>query len=271
MTTRTWDDLPALLRHHIADQFHPTAPAEPVSGGFTPGVRVRLLQATGGEVFLKAIPTDDPLAAMYRTEAAVNRTLPGGLGPRLLAQLEEDGWVVVAFDYIAGRRPDLAPDSRDLPAVLDAVAALHGQLTPCPYPDAPEFTDHPVVARAADHHDAMRGDALLHCDIRADNILIGTSGPLFVDWALAHRGASWLDVALMVPQLILAGHTPEEAEKHAAQVPAYQDAPQEAVTAFASSITAYWEERAREGVPELRRYRERALQAKRAWVASRDR
>ncbi|MFJ8648950.1 hypothetical protein ACIRNI_22870 [Streptomyces sp. NPDC093546] len=28
----------------------------------------------------------------------------------------------------------------------------------------------------------------------------------------------------MIPQLILAGHTPEEAEKHAAQIPAYRDA-----------------------------------------------
>ncbi|MFJ8650062.1 aminoglycoside phosphotransferase [Streptomyces sp. NPDC093546] len=237
MTTPTWDDLPAHIRHRIADHFQPTSPAEPVAGGFTPGVRVRILTATGGEVFIKAIPAHGPLADLYRTEAAINR-LPDGLGPRLLTTMDTDGWVVLAFTYAEGRHPDLSPGSPDLSAVLDAVAALHTQLTPCPYPDAPEFTDHPVVERAATQHDAMRGDTLLHCDIRADNILIGEHGPLFVAWALAHRGAAWLDAALMVPQLILAGYTPEEAEKHAAQIPAYQDAPEEAVTAFAASITS---------------------------------
>ncbi|MEU6934931.1 hypothetical protein AB4225_36035 [Streptomyces sp. 2RAF24] len=269
MTTRTWADLPALLRHSITDQFHPSDPVEPVEGGFTPGVRVRMQQAAGGEVFLKAIPTSDPLADMYRTEAAINRTLPDGSGPQLLSERDEEGWIILAFTYIPGRHPDLAPGSPDLPAVLDTVAALHAPLTPCPYPHAPAFTAHPVVAHAADHHHAMTGDALLHCDIRADNMLLGPRGPLLVDWALAHRGAPWLDTALMVPQLILAGHNAEEAEKHASQIPAYRDAPDDAITAFASSITAYWTERAHQGVPALRQYRQRAVEAGRAWEAYR--
>ncbi|MFB6627300.1 hypothetical protein ACFCWD_26615 [Streptomyces sp. NPDC056374] len=66
-----------------------------------------------------------------------------------------------------------------------------------------------------------------------------------------------------------AAHAPEDAEKHAAQVPGYRDAPEAAVTAFAASITAYWGERAGQGVPELRRYRERALKAGQAWEAYR--
>ncbi|WP_055599695.1 phosphotransferase [Streptomyces aureus] len=70
----------------------------------------------------------------------------------------------------------------------------------------PEFTDHPVVERAADYHPAMRGGTLLHCDIRSDNILVGEVR--FVDWVLAHRGAARLDVALLVPQLILAAMRP---------------------------------------------------------------
>ncbi|MFJ8663533.1 hypothetical protein [Streptomyces sp. NPDC093795] len=115
----------------------------------------------------------------------------------------------------------------------------------------------------------MRGDTLLHCAIRTDNLLIGDRGVRFVDWALAHRGAAWLDVALILPQLIRAGHTPEEAEKHAAQIPAYRDAPEQAITAFASSITAYWADRAQQGGPDLRRYRQQALAAGRAWEACR--
>ncbi|MGW8356526.1 hypothetical protein [Streptomyces wedmorensis] len=206
---------------------------------------------------------------MYRTEGAINRTLPPGQGPRLLTELDQHDWYVLAFEYLQGRHPDLSPHSPDLPLVLDAVANLHATLTPCPYPDAPEFTDHPVVAQAADHHQVMKGDTLLHCDIRADNLLITDSGVHFVDWALAHRGAPWLDTALIVPQLILAGHTPEEAEKHAAQIPAYHHAPEKAITSFASSITTYWRQNAEQGAPGLRQYRARALEAGRSWEAYR--
>ncbi|MFE5940171.1 hypothetical protein ACFQ69_32940 [Streptomyces sp. NPDC056470] len=269
MTTRTWGDLPPALRERLADQLAATGPAKPVAGGFTPGVRVQMPQADGHAVFIKAIPTSDPLAAMYRTEAAINRTLPPGPSPRLLAELDGHGWLVLTFEHIQGRHPDLTPDSPDVPVVLDAVSALHAPLTPCPYPDAPRFTDHPVVERAAEYHEEMSGDTLLHCDIRSDNLLLSDHGVRFVDWALAHRGAVWLDVALLVPQLILAGNTPEIAEKHAAQIPAYRDAPEKAVTAFASSITAYWAERAGQGVSELRQYRARALEAGRAWEAHR--
>ncbi|MET9428509.1 aminoglycoside phosphotransferase [Streptomyces sp. NPDC003036] len=268
MTTPTWDDLPALLRHRIADHFQPTGPAEPVAGGFTPGVRVRMRTATGGEVFIKAIPAHGPLADLYRTEAAINRTLPDGLGPRLLTTMDTDGWVVLAFTYAEGRHPDLSPGSPDLPAVLDAVAALHTQLPRARTRTRPNSRTTPS-SNARPRSTTPCGDTLLHCDIRADNILIGEHGPLFVAWALAHRGAAWLDAALMVPQLILAGHTPEEAEKHAAQIPAYRDAPEEAVTAFAASITSYWEQRAHEGVEDLRAYRQRALEAGRARKAHR--
>ncbi|MEU2115120.1 hypothetical protein ABZ567_05575 [Streptomyces sp. NPDC016459] len=270
MTPRTWDDLPLALRERLTDQLSATGPAVPVAGGFTPGVRVRVPQEDDRAAFVKAIPIGDPLVAMYRTEGATNRALPPGAGPRLLAEVDEHGWFVLVFEHIEGRHPDLSPGSPDLGLVLDAVAALHAPLTPCPYPDAPELTDHPVVAQAAEYHGAMKGDTLLHCDIRADNLLVSKDVRL-VDWALVHRGAAWLDVALLVPQLILAGHTSENAEKHATRIPAYRDAPGNAITAFASSITTYWAQRAGQGVPELRQYRERAVAAGRAWEAYRRR
>ncbi|MFB7411366.1 hypothetical protein ACFCZ2_29710 [Streptomyces sp. NPDC056202] len=269
MTTPTWDDLPPALRERIAGQLAVTGPAQPVAGGYTPGVRVRMPQADGRAAFVKAIRTTDPFAATYRTEAAINRALPQGPGPRLLADTDADGWVVLAFEHIDGRHPELTPGSPDLPLLLDAVTTLHDTLTPSPYQDAPNFADHPVVGRAAEHHEAMRGDTLLHCDIRTDNLLLDDANVRFVDWASAHRGAAWLDIALLVPQLILAGHGPADAEKHAAQVPAYRNAPEAAVTAFASSITAYWADRADQGGPELRQYRQRAREAGRAWEAHR--
>lgn len=269
MTLRPWNDLPGTLRGRLADRIGAVGPAEPVVGGFTPGVRVRVPVAEGRTVFVKAIPSDDPLASMYRTEGAVNRTLPPGVGPRLLTALDAEGWVVLVFDYTHGRHPDLSPGSPDLPRVMEAVAALQATLSPSPYSEAPEFTSHPVVGRAAAQHPAMRGDTLLHCDIRSDNLLMGKEGVFFVDWALAHKGASWLDVALMIPQLIMAGHAPEEAEGWAAQVPCYATAPKAGVSAFASSISGYWAQRLDQGGAELRRYRRHAVEAGRAWQAFR--
>lgn len=269
MTSRVWEDLPPALRRYLTGRLAAVGPAVPVDGGFTPGVRVRMRVADSRDVFVKAIPATDPLAAMYREEGEINRDLPPDIGPRLLAVLDRDGWVVLAFEYVEGRHPDFSPGATDLAAVIDAVAALPTVLSPSPYPPAPEFVSHPVVEQAASHHEVMRGDTLLHCDIRTDNVLIG-DGVLFVDWALAHRGAAWLDVALMVPQLIMAGHSPAAAEEWATKVPAYATAPEAAVTAFASSLTGYWARRLDQGVTELRRYRRRAVEAGRVWQAFRD-
>ncbi|MFJ3904206.1 phosphotransferase [Streptomyces sp. NPDC090025] len=270
MTLRTWADLPDTLRTRIAERLAAVGSAEPVAGGFTPGVRVRMPVEGGRAAFVKAIPADDALASMYRTEGAVNLTLPPRVGPRLLATLEADGWVVLAFDHVEGRHPDLSPGGSDLPLVMTAVAALAAPLSPPPWPEAPEFASHPVVDRATAQHRAMRGNTLLHCDIRSDNLLIGPEGVLFVDWALAHRGAAWLDAALLIPQLIMAGHGPESAEAWAARVPAYASAPEGAVTAFAASLTGYWTDRLDQGVPALRGYRRRAVGAGRAWQAFRE-
>lgn len=40
-----------------------------------------------------------------------------------------------------------------------------------------------------------------------------------IDWAWPHRGPAWIDTAFLVPQLILAGQAPSEAEKWAALDP----------------------------------------------------
>lgn len=260
-------DLPPALHGKLTDRFAPRGPAQPVDGGFTPGLRFTI-PTDAGRLFVKATRHDSSVAAMYRIEATVNKALPTGPWPPLLADWEEDGWVTLVFEHVPGRNPDLSPGSPDLERVARAVTSLHDRLTPCPLPNVADFAESPVVERAAEHHDAMRGETLLHCDIRADNLLID-GGVRLVDWALAHRGAPWLDAALMVPQLLMCGHTPEQAEKWAGQIPAYRNAPGEAVTAFASSLTSYWADRQHDGVPALRAYRARAHQAGCAWVQHR--
>lgn len=268
MNPPTWDDLPPTLRHSLTERVGATGAPTPVSGGFTPGVRVRL-QTANGPVFVKAIRADDSQAVMYRTEAAANAALPHGIGPRLLMSMEEDEWVTLVFEYVeGGRHPDLSPGSPDVDAVMTSLARLHDFLTPCPLADAPGIAALPLFDGQVPHLDAMGGDTLLHCDLRADNLFISHRVHV-IDWAWPHRGAAWIDTAFLVPQLILAGHTAEDAEKYALLVPAYREAPEEAVTSFAVALTAYWTRQAHQGGADLRAYRARAMKAGIEWTRHR--
>ncbi|MEU1281270.1 hypothetical protein [Streptomyces sp. NPDC005805] len=267
MTNPTWDDLPAAVLARLETDLDPTGSTTPVPGGFTPGVRVRL-PTGGGAVFIKAVPAESGAAEMYRAEAAANGALPTGVGPRLLSSFEAAGWVVLVFDFLTGRHPDLTPGSPDLEPVLDAVSRLHAPLTPCRLPGVPDLTTNPVLAEADHRH--FSGDTLLHCDLRADNLLITEDGGIrVIDWAWPHRGPAWIDTAFLVPQLVLAGHTAAEAEEWAGRVPAYRQADDTAVSAFATALTEYWVARAAQGPPDLRAYRARAVDAGRAWAGHR--
>jgi aminoglycoside phosphotransferase (APT) family kinase protein len=54
--------------------------------------------------------------------------------------------------------------------------------------------------------DAARGDTLLHCDLRADNVLLTPDGGVvFVDWPAACVGAPWIDLLLMLPSVGMQG------------------------------------------------------------------
>ena len=92
-----------------------------------------------------------------------------------------------------------------------------------------------------------------------------------IDWSWFATGAAWVDVAFLLPQLLLAGHGPSDAEQLLAQrVPAWRDAPEEGVVAFAVALTGFWTWQHRHGPGgALGEYRERAADAGQAWVAHR--
>ena len=53
---------------------------------------------------------------------------------------------------------------------------------------------------------AAAGRSLLHCDLRADNLLIRSDGTVVVvDWPFAAVGAPWVDVLFMLPSVALDG------------------------------------------------------------------
>lgn len=178
----------------------------------------------------------------------------GEVAPRLLWCAEDGAWTVLGFEAVDGRPADITPGSPDLPAVVGLVASL-GSLA---LPDVARSwreTRWDVYAADAAEAELFRGDALLHTDVNADNVLIGTQRSWLVDWAWPTRGAAFIDPANLVLQLIAAGHTAESAEHWASRCPAWAEADPRAVDAFArASLRMY------------RRFAERTPEQ--AWLAA---
>ncbi|MEW1912552.1 phosphotransferase [Kitasatospora sp. NPDC085895] len=294
-----WDDLPLAVRTAVEERCRAmvSAVAYP-SGGFTPGIAARLQLTDGSRVFIKGVPAEDRTAGMYRAEAAVGVHLPARIAPVLLWVVEVVGWLVLGFEDVAGGNPDLAPGSSELGLVLDTVAELGLELTPCPagqagpfsaladtlaghweglHRDGPGGWDHEHAAELASLDDpavlvrATEGDTLLHCDLRADNMLLSAGRALVIDWSWFTRGAAWVDAAFFLPQLMLAGHTAAGAEQLLVErVPAWRAAPEDGVLAFAVAITGYWAWQQRTGPGgALGAYRGRAAAVGREWIAHR--
>lgn len=244
----SWKQLPAVLRAGLADLLGEIASADVQGGGFTPGLVARLHLADGQRVFAKGIPAEHPLAGKYRDEAATPRLLPPTAPvPRLRWDGDIGDWVVLVLDDLDARHADLSVGSADVPRVVTTVAGLADVLTPCPSADAPAAevdlaglvhgwrelaeappSDLPEWQRR--HLDALAdletawlaaaaGDTLVHGDVNA-SLLVNNAGVYLIDWAQPTRGAAWLDVADLIPHLILAGHTPGDAEAALTDVPA---------------------------------------------------
>ncbi|WP_322761405.1 phosphotransferase family protein [Frankia sp. Cr2] len=305
-----WDQLPGSLRDALAARLGgPVTAAVVQTGGFTPGVAVRLtVGAPSGapgptRVFVKGLPVEHPLAGVYRAEAAACQALPPAApAPALRWAADLAGWIILAFEDLPGGTVDLRPGSTDVTATVATLAALAPALTPCPIEDAPPAAHelgglvHGWATVAADPPDDLNGWAcrhlpalaagesgwvaaaagatLVHGDIRPDNLVRDATGAVrLVDWSYPCRGAAWLDVAALVPHLILAGHHPGTAEAAIRNVPAMAGLDPEVLTAFAMAVAGYWERSSRApappGVPHLRTFQASAAAAGRVWIAHR--
>lgn len=235
-----WDDLPAGVRSTIQSHTGPVSKVETASEGLNSALAT-FLHTPGGMIFVKGLRSDHPGVVTQQREAAINPYVRP-VSPRLLWQVETQGWNVLGFEYIQGRHADYAPGSDDLPKVIHAKRLL--STIPCP--------DLPLLKRAeqrwAEHVDdtsALRllaGDALLHTDFNPLNILISNDTARIIDWAWPTRGAAWIDPACLVLRLIAAGHTPDAAEAWAQQVPAWSTASDRAISTFAQASSRLWQQ-----------------------------
>ncbi|MGW4300871.1 phosphotransferase [Streptomyces sp. NPDC004646] len=273
----TWAELPPAVRHGTERRLGTTVTgAASQNGGFTDGVAARLRLADGTRAFVKALPTGHELTPDYRMEARIAGALPGAVpASRLRFSLEAEGWIVLVYDDVEGRHPDLGSPV-DLAAVLACVERMTEVLTPNPLPWAVPITT-PLgpllhgwrtfrregppgdlgswalrhldrLAELESHWtDATSGDTLLHADLRHDNLLLTPDGTaVAVDWAWACVGADWVELVYLLPAVAAAGGDPEEI---AAAHPLTRRADPAAVDAFLCALTGFYVHSGRQPSP----------------------
>ncbi|GAA2728846.1 phosphotransferase family protein [Cellulomonas aerilata] len=215
------------------------------TSGFSPGFASVLELGDGREVFVKAVSAEqNPHSPdLARREVAVAAALPDDVpAPRLLWSHDDGTWVLLGFQAVHGRSPVLPWRADDLVRVLSALDRLAGTAPREPHALRPvtetladvmsgwaSLAAEPEAYRrgVADaggelgawtlaHLDelvdaearwaqAAAGDALVHGDLRADNVILDSTTCWLVDWPHAALGAPWLDVALMLPSVAMQG------------------------------------------------------------------
>jgi hypothetical protein len=199
-----------------------------VTGGYTRTGRWVARLADGSSAFVKAA-VDDETAGWLAAEQRVYAAVAGPFLPRVLASEGGPRPVLVLEDLSGARWPPPWRDG-DVARVVEALDAVHA--TPPP-PGTPPLsslwdlrTGWPAVAAdpapflALGLADAAwleralpsllaaeaaarldEGGALLHQDVRSDNIAFVDGRAVLVDWSWACRGNPVLDLAAFLPSL----------------------------------------------------------------------
>jgi len=259
-----WHDLPAETRTAVEQRTGPVEKAETAPHGVMS--RLACTVHTGaGRSFVKGTRQDDPQAWVYHHESQVTRRAP--LAPHVLWEVDAGGWLLYGYEYVDGRHPNLAPGADDLDALVRTLTVM----SEVPWPES--IRKKPLHTRwsgflPADVPSGLQGCGLAHTDMSPHNMLVTPAGELLLlDWALSCPAPAWADTALTIPRLISAGHTPRQAETLAQKVPAYRGASPAAVTTFARTVHAAWDdwERTRP-LP----HRAALTAAARSWAAHRE-
>jgi Phosphotransferase enzyme family len=199
------------------------------SRGYALGDRWLVELRDGRSVFAKRAidePTADWLRAEQRVYAAIEASfLPrllgwedGELPLLLLEDLSAEHWpppwtpgsieaVLTTLAEVAGtRRPaGLRPVTDGPPATWDAVAQEPEPFLSLGLRSASWLERCLPVLLEASRPTLLDGDALLHFDVRSDNLCIRDDRAVLVDWNLACIGNAAFDIAFWLPSLALEG------------------------------------------------------------------
>lgn len=245
MPRSDWTDLPDSIRDTIEARTGPITAARSALTGNHADIAATL-ETAAGRVFVKAArkldaDRDGPEVWSLRRESVIAPHVTR-FAPRLLWEVEAGQWLVLAFEYVPGRTASYAPGSPDLEVLAKVVHDV--QTTPCP--DVVTLQVEQRWAPFADDVSPMAGNALLHTDLNANNLIISDERTVHaVDWALVSRGAAWIEVGQLVPWLILDGHSPRQADAWAEQIPSWADADPAAINLYSGLAVEFWQSRIR--------------------------
>jgi hypothetical protein len=181
--------------------------------------------ADGTSAFLK-LAEIAPSPQWLRDEARVLRSVQGPFAPRFIAFDDGDAPLLVLDDLMPARWPPRWRDG-EVELVLATLREVAAQRAEVPRLEAEYANDWRAIERdpapflATELRDAawlermlpalvaaadatpLHGDALLHCDVRSDNLCIKDSRVVLVDWNHARLGNPDFDVAFWLPSLAL--------------------------------------------------------------------
>jgi aminoglycoside phosphotransferase (APT) family kinase protein len=269
--------------------------------GFSPGLAARLRLEDGRRVFLKAVSEEanPDTPDIHRREARILAALPATAPiARLLWSYDELGWVALCLEDVDGRHPDEPWTESDLDLVIACVDKMSRDLTPSPIrvdDTVPAFFRQTIngwriaLTRGERRLDAwalrnldrlaelesrapgaVEGDALVHCDIRADNLLISGDRVYVLDWPWARIGAAWVDLVAMAPSVTMQGGPPPEQLLRRLDLHGVTGA---AIDAAVASVAGYLVVRALEppppGIPTVRAFQAAQGRVAIAWLRER--
>jgi Phosphotransferase enzyme family len=202
------------------------------SSGYTVAYHGIAELADGTTAFVKAA-TEPVTAGFIRDEQRVLGALRGPFVPAVLAMDAEDLPLLVLEDLRAAHWPP-PWDEGQIDAVRDALSAVAATPPPAAAPAIDVHRDRLVTGwaeieadqgpflslgvcsadwltnalptlREASETAPIEGEALLHLDVRSDNLCIAERGAVLVDWNHACVGNADLDLAAWLPSLRLEG------------------------------------------------------------------
>jgi hypothetical protein len=202
-------------------------------GGFTPASR-RLVRLPDGQKAFAKGATTDLTEEWLRAEHHVYTHLQGSFMPRLLGWDETGERPVLLLQDLSGARWPPPWQTGDEALVIAALNELHGAPVPPGLPGAqsefrsgwPEVLADPLpflslglvserwlAANSAALQQAtgqarLAGDAVVHFDIRSDNLCFLEGRAVIVDWNWASLGNPAVDAQFWLPSLVLEGGVP---------------------------------------------------------------
>jgi hypothetical protein len=235
-------DLPAPVRRAITTQTGTVRSDRTVHAGRNSAV-ASILDTEQGQVFVKGVPLGDARVAGHRREAAISPYVPHSC-PRLLWSVEAAGWSLLGYEAIDGRHADYTRGV-DLRRVMDALDELSHQTAPT---GLDLKTAEQRWGSYADEGEAERfaGPALLHTDLRPENVILADGRACLIDWAWPTRGAAWIEPYLWALHIVAAGQSPAAAVSWARQLWSWRDADPSALCAFGAAVARRWHEIATE-------------------------